>query len=577
MKILSSLLVSLLFVGAVQAQRVGTCDTGAAQAYLDANNVQAALYNTGSFFFRNGSRIGEPHYRVPKDGNAEGLFAMPLWVGGLAPDSTLRFVGTNFGPYEFWPGPLDASGSPPGDCTEYDRMYSVRDADIRAYEANGSIIPDLRDWPHHLGAPVVDGDGVQDNYNLAGGDRPHIYGDQSIWWVMNDVGNTKWWSESPPIGLEVQVQAFSAACVPALETDRSLQYKINDVVNHTTFYHVKLIHKGEDPLSDTYIGWQTFSALGNDSDNFIGSDTLLHMAMHYNAFDVDEGERGYGTRPPAIGFMLTQGVSTDFDGRDNDQDGVVDEHGERLPFTNIMMHNLGWSFRGALKNYFFMQSLWHPNYVGGSRLIPLTEGGEGWGGTVPTKFSFPGDPVTRSYWSEEKIRPSGQRGYPHDKDILASTGPFDFTPGDTTDFVLAIPWARGDDRLQSVSLLRHAALIAQEFYDDVMQYDLRTCEGGIETVPEHPDALGYYILRQNYPEPFSQQTTIRYEVIDTVPVELHVYDLLGRRVRTLVDGVQAAGVYDVVFEAGGLPTGTYFYRLEAAGYVSITRRMVLQR
>ncbi|MEM1096990.1 MAG: T9SS type A sorting domain-containing protein, partial [Bacteroidota bacterium] len=92
-----------------------------------------------------------------------------------------------------------------------------------------------------------------------------------------------------------------------------------------------------------------------------------------------------------------------------------------------------------------------------------------------------------------------------------------------------------------------------------------------------PDALGFYILRQNYPEPFSQQTIIRYEVIDTVPVQLNVYDLLGRRVRTLVDGMQEAGVYDVVFEAGDLPTGTYFYRLEAAGYVSITRRMVLQR
>ncbi|RMF58249.1 MAG: T9SS C-terminal target domain-containing protein [Bacteroidetes bacterium] len=85
-----------------------------------------------------------------------------------------------------------------------------------------------------------------------------------------------------------------------------------------------------------------------------------------------------------------------------------------------------------------------------------------------------------------------------------------------------------------------------------------------------------YRLDANYPNPFNPQTTIRYGLPQTAPVRLVVYDVLGRPVRVLVDGVQQAGWHTVRFEANHLSSGVYIYRLEAPG-VQRTGSMVLLR
>ncbi|MEM6648037.1 MAG: T9SS type A sorting domain-containing protein [Bacteroidota bacterium] len=567
----SLLLAFLLLVLAqpVRAQTAGTCRLGSASDTLDVGDVRAALYNNGSFFWRGSDNV----YTVPKDGNANSIFTANLWVGGLVEDGTHRFAGTVYGPWEYWPGPLDENGNPPDDCADYDRMYSVYDADIRAYEADGALTDDLRDWPHHLGAPVVDGDGIAGNYDLAAGDRPEIYGEQSVWWVMNDAGGGKEWSLTPPIGLEIQVQAFAPACL-AFEGRQVPQASL--LTAQTTYYAFTMIHKGQEPLQEVYIGWQYYASIGNPSNDYIGVDTTLHMGFQYNGTESDPGVEGYGDRPPAIGFLLTEELKVASDGRDNDIDGITDEPDEALPFNGYLVWNSDGSIQGnptgsTIELYNYLRGLWRDG-------TPMTYGGTGYGGRTPTKYKFPGDPVTQRFWSEENTDGNGSRNTPSGRGgSLLSSGPFDFAPGDTTSFTLAIVWAQGQDRLDSVRLLRNRAQLALSAIDLIKTYDAYTCALPPEPEAPDPNALGYYLLRQNYPEPFSQQTTIRYEVIDTVPVQLNVYDVLGRRVRTLVDGMQEAGVYDVVFEAADLPTGTYFYRLEAAGYVSITRRMVLQR
>jgi predicted acyl esterase len=97
------------------------------------------------------------------------------------------------------------------------------------------------------------------------------------------------------------------------------------------------------------------------------------------------------------------------------------------------------------------------------------------------------------------------------------------------------------------------------------------------------DLPGEFMLHQNYPNPFNPTTTIDYAVAQASGqgagigrVKLVVYDLLGREVATLVDEVQPAGHYAVTFDAGGLASGTYVYRLSAAGR-SMTKRMVVVR
>jgi endo-1,4-beta-xylanase len=90
---------------------------------------------------------------------------------------------------------------------------------------------------------------------------------------------------------------------------------------------------------------------------------------------------------------------------------------------------------------------------------------------------------------------------------------------------------------------------------------------------EIPQSLALFA---NYPNPFNRITELGYELAAPVNVRLEVYDMLGRHIRTLVDGPQPAGMHAVTFDASGLPSGVYFYRLRAGEQVQ-SRQMMLVR
>ena len=81
-------------------------------------------------------------------------------------------------------------------------------------------------------------------------------------------------------------------------------------------------------------------------------------------------------------------------------------------------------------------------------------------------------------------------------------------------------------------------------------------------------------LNQNYPNPFNPTTEIGYQISEIGRTRLSVYDLLGREVAVLVDGVMPAGEHRVSFDASGLSSGVYLYRLQSGSMVE-TRRMTL--
>jgi hypothetical protein len=83
-------------------------------------------------------------------------------------------------------------------------------------------------------------------------------------------------------------------------------------------------------------------------------------------------------------------------------------------------------------------------------------------------------------------------------------------------------------------------------------------------------------LSQNYPNPFNPTTVVRYELPAASDVKLVVYDLLGREVAVLVNEKKAPGSYDVKFDAAGLASGVYLYRLTAGNFVQ-THKMILVR
>ena len=85
-----------------------------------------------------------------------------------------------------------------------------------------------------------------------------------------------------------------------------------------------------------------------------------------------------------------------------------------------------------------------------------------------------------------------------------------------------------------------------------------------------------FALGANYPNPFNPSTLIPFSLAASSEVSIKVYDLLGRTVATLVEGSLSAGVHEVVFEAGHLPTGMYLLRMDVAGKV-YTQRITLMK
>ena len=83
-----------------------------------------------------------------------------------------------------------------------------------------------------------------------------------------------------------------------------------------------------------------------------------------------------------------------------------------------------------------------------------------------------------------------------------------------------------------------------------------------------------YKLNQNYPNPFNPTTNIEYTIPSESFVELKVYDVLGKEVSVLVSGQVNAGFYEIEFDATTLPSGIYFYKLQAGDFVE-TKKMVL--
>ena len=352
------------------------------------------------------------------------MFTASIWVAGYI-ENDLRGAASTFGPYEFWPGPLDENGLPPEDCTLYDRIWNVRQSDLEAFDTDRTVTDDLLEWPWQLGAPVLDGDGDLTNYDIYNGDRPDIIGTQVLWWIMNDRGGPHLWTESEPIGLEIHASA--------LVFNSQHQF-----LSDATFYKFRIINKNDSPLEEARFGFYMDVDMGNASDDLVGSDSLLQLGYVYNG-DPDD-ENGYGLTPPAIGVTLLTSPRAPQDQLDNDLDGLVDEYGEQVSAGYIMHNNKGGdSGRPYWSNINGLWSLLRGRWLNES---PMVEGGSGlrsgsdWPSGLPQKrarFSYSGDPTVPTFWTERMPFPGAASNPPADRRFHIASGPY-------TRMLLMTPW-----------------------------------------------------------------------------------------------------------------------------------------
>ena len=102
---------------------------------------------------------------------------------------------------------------------------------------------------------------------------------------------------------------------------------------------------------------------------------------------------------------------------------------------------------------------------------------------------------------------------------------------------------------------------------------------GIESITSVMDENNVshdFYLFQNYPNPFNPSTKIGYSIPNASNVKLIVFDIIGNKIETLIDGFQNQGYHIINFDASRLATGIYFYQLKTNNFISTRKMMIIK-
>lgn len=514
------------------------CAPATTSTFLELNNVSALVHTAGNLWQISGQNFS--HYEVPKNSGIMALFASALWLGGKDINGQLKLAALRYrNGNDYWTGPLSQNTAEitPEICEKYDQHYTTTLDAINEFNTwyelgeqdaiDGTtlqselypnyVVPKMiTEWPAHgdesLGqdyylAPFYDRneDGI---YQWELGDYPwydieneidcktdrtvSIFGDENIWWVINDKGNIHTESGGDPIGMEIRAQAFGFAT--------------NDEVNNMTFYNYELINRSTQTLYDTYFGLMIDVALGGPLDDYVGCDVNRGLGYSYNGDNIDEDEGGYlgyGNNPPAVGVDFFEGPYQDDDGIDNAfgigpnealngigyGDTIIDN--ERFGMRRFLYYNnTGGGADPATTDpisandyYNFLSGFWKDNtnfLYGGSGHQSDSDADV----QTTADFMFPGDTdplgwgtngVPQEPWTEQTAG-----NPPYDRRFAQSAGPFVLKPGAVNNITMGVVWARSTagDPFASVELLRKADDKAQALFENCF----RVIEG-----PHAPD------------------------------------------------------------------------------------------
>lgn len=546
-------------------QTTAGCSPSSAFEWLDINNVKTRINAGGDMWWDLPSGTGSKYY-IPANGAATSLFAGSLWIAGVDVNNQLKCAALRFRQVgnDYWTGPLTTDGSASitdVTCAQWDKIFKITRAEVDEFLSHfgpdgkletGYDIPKIiREWPahpdrlsesagvSHYGAPFYDKDN-DGEYNPEAGDYPYydlenelchtkiptmdeeregsmhgsiladqvLKGDQTLWWIFNDKGNSHTESSGASIGIEVRAQAFGFAT--------------NDEINNMTFYSYEIINRSTYELTGTYFSPWTDVDLGYGYDDYVGCDVSRGLGYGYNGKAIDgSGEpEAYGQQPPAIGVDFFQGPYMDPDGLDNPKynytltphtyfdpilgdsvveyivtdsiplcdesingvnfgNGIVDD--ERFGMRRFVYHDNSSAPNGdprtAPEYYNMLRGIWKD----GNK---MKYGGNAYSGSdvvgPECDFMFPGDtdPLNwgtgcmppnggynqnGKYWTEETANNS-----PNDRRFMQSAGPFTLKPGAVNYITFGVPWARATSGgpWASVELLRVVDDKCQALFDN---------------------------------------------------------------------------------------------------------------
>lgn len=149
------------------------------------------------------------------------------------------------------------------------------------------------------------------------------------------------------------------------------------------------------------------------------------------------------------------------------------------------------------------------------------------------------------------------------QEITLKLNEFDFIESYTGDDIqLAFLYSGSDGGMIAIDSIR------------VMVPDSSGSDDVDTSLDEQLDGANTYSLSQNYPNPFNPSTTITFELPKISKVKIEVFDMLGRKVSTLLNTRKKAGMHSVTFDASSLSSGMYIYRIQAGDFTK-TRKLTL--
>jgi len=130
-------------------------------------------------------------------------------------------------------------------------------------------------------------------------------------------------------------------------------------------------------------------------------------------------------------------------------------------------------------------------------------------------------------------------------------------------------WGKGDDVNRDID----TNVLIWNYVSEYDLYGIIDCEERV-TNNEYQQLEYNFKLNQNYPNPFNPSTQIQYALPEATQVTLEVFNSVGQKVMELVNGQQSAGYHTATFNASGLSSGVYFYKLSTSSFIN-TKKMLL--
>jgi len=501
--------------------------------YLDINNVKARINNGGDMWWDLDSTA---EYLVPKSGNVSSAYAAGFWIGGVDQQGTLHMAAQTYrqAGNDFFPGPLDESGNVSNQtCSDFDRIWKVNKSTIDSFtqglystvpasisEWPGRGNPELSFLPDQDLAPFVD---VNDDglYNPADGDYPGVPGDQALWYVINDAGNTHTQTGGLPLNIEVQV----------------LAYAYNDsltCLGTTTFYHYRLINKSLNTYQGMYMGLWTDPALGCQRDDYMGCDTSHNIAIVYNAEKVDSGcALDYGNHPPVFAIDILKGP-TGNTGITHYMDFMMIYRNDSSVYGNPEVaadyHNY---LKAVYKNNSHLKN-------------PLTN--------HATDFAFPSDPSNATGWSM-----CATNAPLNDLRMVVSAGPISFETNEVQTFDFAAVWdSNSVYPCPSYSAIISAANCVKDHFDNDVVFT------GVQNLLPAANNVNVF------PNPSANNSSIHFDFRNADRLE--IFDLAGKKL--FEDDVKNKTSFSL--PASELGKGMFIYTLRFSNQINQSGKLVIE-